>query len=246
MIIDIFVTAYDYIFGIDRLARFEKDMDQFSNNQVVLIARSTVDPNKAFSDMRWSLQKKLLHQKNFKILHIDIGTVNELDDAVNRIIAKGNKIVGLSILAHGNPSNIFLSKKIEGTISNSSGSQKKENLSLLEKIFDKLEKEAAITLDSCSTGYIGPDGKTSIAQTIADLAKGRLVISPLTQTSTLQFDYEIRDQTLIGKFSDARETQATGLWGKIKNTFFILAYIFTNQKYAEDITVYNKAYPPTR
>lgn len=132
------------------------------------------------------VQKYLLFNKlyacaaGYKIIHRRVSCISDIEQTIDQLNSKGNKIYSLWILAHGDFQGISL---VHEDINAGT-------LSKLKNSLQKLEANATIVLAACNAGYLGhklsPQEKP-IAAHFAAMVPGRKVYAP----GSVLFDKEI-------------------------------------------------------
>jgi hypothetical protein len=233
----------------------ENRLEKVKNKEIAVVLRAEADHNGALNlfHEKTFLNKYPLAMRNVSILE-------EIPKAIDDAIAQGNKIKKLVFKIHGEPDSMGLSKCDEKIIKKLdqfkaihkvrpltpkerekylkyreiflNSSINPLNVSKLEDCLQKLDKDAVIILDSCSTGGISFTGK-NIAQRIAAIAHGRKVIAPAKDVN--YYGTCIDPDTLDVKFYACDD----GIINNIKGFFGGIPYMFNLSKkpyFHKDIT----------
>lgn len=130
---------------------------------VALVLEAEHDHNGAFE--RNSFFGEL--EKTYSVAFRKVSHIKDIEDAIKAATFHGNTIKLLWLSAHGSPDHITLGKE--------AGVIWEGNVDALSNCLQKLDPEANIVLDSCSTGGARNNNLENIAQRIARCAKGRKV-----------------------------------------------------------------------
>ncbi len=180
----------------DRLVKYVHNGNKIQDKKVLLVL-SAVGLEEGLAHIG-SYRLRTLHlQEHTHIVYKSLCSIQDINQAIETT-AKDNRniITGLFIRAHGapnfitltsncleeNPMSYLSNKDIIGAEGRKLASK---NIDLLKESLNLLASDACIYLESCSTGKIteNDDGQTAIAQSLANLAPGRLVIAPFADCS---------------------------------------------------------------
>lgn len=213
-------------------------IDNTIESHVSLIFRCKHDHNGVFSLPHPIQSLRLLKQNDVKIVYVTVKDVFDIAYAIEKLIARNNKITSLSFEGHGNSSSVSFGKTPEDSLS----LKRKHELEILRCSLNKLEKDAILNLDSCATGYIDLEGNTSLAQAVAEIANGRLVISARKDILGFFANKKIKNKVLVYKFRDIKTYTQNEYINSITSFLFLWIHLLTGNKcFLEDVTVYNKA-----
>lgn len=187
------------------------------------------------------LSLKLHWQTHTQIVYKEVSSLNEIDRAITSLKSNNISIKGLIFCAHG-CSNGFILCKDEFVVNTQpkSNSLGIKNIRVLKHSLSQLEKDAVIIIKSCSTGKINSKGHFCLAQSIASLARERLVIAPAKDVPIngckFRWNKELPDYT----FRIIRKSTCRGLRKTAENIFYFLRFLFPFGDYGTNITVYFK------
>lgn len=247
-----FHSVMNYIVGeksligyYDRCLMNKHPINDTNDSEVNLVVRCVSDHNGAFSLARPFQSRELLNNENIKIVYKYVTNINEIDQTITQLKNQGNKIKGLTIQGHGSSGSTALGEStFDGISTNAFRAGKKLGFDTLENAIDKLEKDAVINLDSCSTGYVGINGKTSLAQAITEVAKGRIVIAPRKDAVALLIDRKVDNGILLNSYYNIKKYSNLNFVNEIVGIMFANLYMYTGIDYLrENISVLHKAVP---
>lgn len=189
----------------ERLVRYVHNGHMTFNKKVLLVL-APVGLEERIDRMGCDRLSTLHFQKHTHIVYKSVGSIEDINRAIKTIASDNHNIItGLFISAHGSPDQIALSERPVEENPNSYiltqdvfGAEGRKvaskNIHLLKDSLNKLAPDACIYLESCSTGKITENDNRQqvIAQSLADLAPGRLVIAPvdLCNSSFSAFKWE--------------------------------------------------------
>lgn len=155
-------------------ASFKKNhaLDGIENQKVVLVLEAKTDYNGAFQFDQRDIFNKV--NKKYSVVFETISDIYDVAAIIDRALENNNNIKAIWFRAHGEPQGMQLDDDNCITM---------ENIYLLKKHFKKINPKGYIILDSCSTGGVNDNGENNIAQKIAGLAKGRIVIASSDTTN---------------------------------------------------------------
>ncbi len=162
-------------------------------NKKVLLVLTAVGLEERIDRMGCDRLSTLHFQKHTHIVYESVGSIEDINRAIKTTASDNHNIItGLFIRSHGNrniitltsdrleenPNSYILTQDVFGAEGRKVAGK---NIHLLKESLNKLAPDACIYLESCCTGKIteNDDGQQVIAQSLADLAPGRLVIAPV-------------------------------------------------------------------
>lgn len=194
------------------------DGSNVRDSDVIVMLYAKRDWNGALVAPSLFIQLKIHSHKSMKVIHKEVGSIDDINNAVKKIKHQNNRIKNLVIHAHGCRLGMTLGDNNFLHIL---------NITDLKPALDSLEKNASIILKSCETGHIERDNSTNIAQMIASTAPHTVVFAPLRSIDMLSFDVDWQDDTLRGKFSIPQKSDQTGLIGKVINIAYFAGFYFS-------------------
>lgn len=215
--------------------------DKLENKDVIIVFKAKEDHNGAISALSFSNFCRFQSHKNIKVVFKEVSCISEMENEIDLLKLKNNCIKGLFIHAHGTSDRLILGKKeatldlfsFENRIVYTSGLG---NIHKLEKMAQKIDKDAVIILKSCSTGRVDVFENTCIAQAIATTFEGRLVIAPIRSSTEFGAKIKWNDDKLSVSFTGKKLTSRTGVTGKLQNLFNTILYYLSLGFYNQDIT----------
>lgn len=228
------------------------DARNVHNSDVVLVLTAKHDDNGSLSFIKPVTAFRLHNQKHTKIVYKTVSSLGDIQSAIETMKTQNNRLKGLWIHAHGSTTGFQLGEDLHdpnSEIRNSDSIDSRyhvhlENAKCLRRSFSKLEDDAVIILQCCSTGKIKNDGRASIAQTFATIAPGRRVIAPTKNSNASQLHFRWKDNLLDATFLKPKTTRLTGLLGKIATIFYKCLHFASVGYYGESMTARHKEYVP--
>lgn len=183
---------------------------------------------------------KILSAEGHKIIIKEVCSIQEIDLSIKEFKAQNIKIKSLVLHAHGKPTLLhlgddnFLSNTGYRTISNKSYNR---NVDQLKNALSQVEENGSIILNSCSNGHVNRNGAPCLAQTIATLAPGRLVVAPIKALPHVGTAYKWDNGKLTSTFTNVTNYNfnAKRVTEHIKNSFYLIKFYLG---YRENITAY--------
>ncbi len=234
------------------------DAPNYANQDILLVLNASNDANGALSLPRPFLNPAM---KNHGKVIVVRKTVSSIDDIIKEINALKNQqacIRGVWINAHASKNTIELGSEYEknGIITNAKVKNQKNkesqpvepNAYQLKEALNQIDKDGVIVLDSCKAGRIIENGGPSIAQTIADLAPGRIVYASIKAISScsphITWKKSIipseKDQLEVN-FTVSKQSSRTGLLGLILDISY--TYLYALGIFKEEVTAKFKNCP---
>lgn len=204
------VLAFDWIMNRTRYSNFAREHSKvdFDNEDVILIVKAKEDHNGALNIMSHENIQKLNTQKKYKVVCKTVENIGEIKEVINEVVVeKNNRIKCLWLSAHGSPYSLnfgFLetrySNEEERFNARKRGMINAHSVADLTDSFSKLDEDAVVILDACSTGKIR-SSTSNIAQRIASRVRGRTVFAPVEDMVAIGAKIELTEDPITSKAS---------------------------------------------
>lgn len=203
---------------------------------------------KNFNLFAYNSDLKSLHaQDHTKIIYEEVSSIDDIDSSIEKIKSQNLKIKGVMLFAHGSPGMLELEENnyLTNYPFRHKGKRHIRNTELLRDAFSQIEEDGVIILKSCRTGHVNNEGKPSLAQTIASLAPGKLVIAPTQDIpgaggGVFKWTNEKPDMT----FTVEKKSEENSLLAKMRKIFNTIGFVLF--RYGDDVTARLKAVPTQR
>lgn len=226
----------DNTFGrINRLLHRKFDGSSVTNSKVLLVLLAKEDKNGALSLPRPISSWKIHHQKGLKVIYKTVGSVEDIKDVIHEIKDKGNRITGLWIDAHGNPSGISLDNE------NYISVNEREDL---QDALSEMEPDSTIVLDSCETGNVNR-ARGNVSRLFASCAsENTKVIAPIRDTRSSGFRVSFKDGKFGGTFTGPKAVSGNNFLARLKKVAYFCLFAFSFGRFGDNITATFKNYVP--
>jgi hypothetical protein len=184
---------------VDYVVKRMHNGENIRDSNVLLILSNVPFP------MGITTMAKLHLQNHTSIIYKNIASDDDFDQAIESVVKDNNTIPELFLNAHGRPHSIHLGNTVIQTW----------NVNRLSKSLNLLEKNARITLHSCSTGNTKAED-FCIADLIAQCAQGRFVTASSDLVNPIHTNVQWEGTSLKTTF------------GKPKGPAYSISSIFNN------------------
>ncbi len=237
---------------------FHPKASSYANQDVLLVLKASDDENGALSLSKPFQNYAMSNHGKVKVVKKTVSSIQDIVLEIDELDKQNARIIGVWINAHSGKNYIVLGKDTGQTdnhiIANAKIGKKEDvanrpimpNVDQLREALNKIKKNGVIVLDSCETGRIDISGKPSIAQSIADLAPGKIVYAATQPISSLSAQINWKTDSasdlkrLEVNFTDAKQSFRSGFLGCILNINFFCLYLLGILKV--DITAKFKKY----